>query len=1180
VVALGANGMGMTPDSRGEVGAGAAPPPFIGRHRELELLERCLADAIAGTPRFVLLGGEAGIGKSRLLKELRNVADRKGVQVFYGRCAEDLPLPYLAFVEALEVPLQELLGPDAESVRGLLRRGAGAETGDLPFSSSGAEQLRLFRAVARACVGIAQRRPTMLILEDLHWADRSTIDLLQHLVFTVADTAMRDPAALLIAATYRSAEADPRLERGVARLRREDIAVIVDVPGLEEVEVDALICRLGHGKPSHQLVRTIAATARGNPLFIQELVHDLVKRRALRRRGGYLAAIDDPSAMRLPDEIASMIAARIEPLGARSRAALGWAALLGSRFSLEMLAAVAEMPEDELLGWLEEAIRQRLLVSQGAAFEFAHPLVRRVLASEPSGARVERMHLRIAETLQRLHGGRPDDHLLEITHHLIAAGSAAEPRDVLRHARLAGERALVMSAWGDAARYFEAALAAAQSCGDCPAHDRAALHHRAAFAYSRDLDAGPCLEQYELAIAAYREIDDPCGVARAVAERTRAHVMLASAPYGALVDVEPLRQALAALGGREPLLYAQGLAILALAYWTARRPDEAERAAREALATGIGDDSLLAEAYHALALSQLHAMRLDDALGSWQQSRAHAQRAGDRWLEGVALQRIPTALIGLGRLADAEATALEAAALGRETHNWSGCSVALGNLVLVSVAVGNYALAEERAREALIMTRRARYGWAAAYFLPALAGARALRGAWSEAADALAILVEPGEVFDDPGPALQLLAWVCQQLVRAHGEIAADDVTDRLRRLASAGAPAEIVNLAGFSALVEVGDLLDDAQTAAAPYAALRVAAERGVQLTIGWCFLLDRVLAVSATHARRWMDAEQHFTTAAAAAERMGAAPELARTRLDHARMLIARGDAADRDRAAALVRDAHAEFQRLGLAPLAARAMREAERLRISCAPTQPVGDTSELSARDLDVLRRVARGRSVAEIADELAVAPASAEERIRVLLQKIGAQPDSVALAKPTASFPAAPGKSLHPLVIMFTDMEGSTAAIERLGDARAHALQRTHDAIVRAAVVVNGGAEVNHTGDGFLATFRSASGAIACAVAIQQAMARHSRSNPALAVRVRIGLNAGEPIADRELLFGAAVNLAARICARARGGQILVADVVRHLASGRGVRFTDRGRVVLKGFQGRFRVFEVPWQMEE
>src|SRR5262249_15682479 len=217
----------------------------------------------------------------------------------------------------------------------------------------------------------------------------------------------------------------------------------------------------------------------------------------------------------------------------------------------------------------------------------------------------------------------------------------------------------------------------------------------------------------------------------------------------------------------------------------------------------------------------------------------------------------------------------------------------------------------------------------------ALAAARVLRGAWSEAADAFAILVEPGQVFDDPGPALQLLGWVFQQLIRAHSEPVDDDVCDRLRRLASAGAPAEIGNLAGFSALVEAGDLLDHAPTAAAPYAALCVAAERGVVLTIGSTFLLERVLGVSATRARSWMDAERHFTAAAATAERIGAGPELAHTCLDHARMLIARNQAGDRERATALLPDAHARSERLGLIPPAERIRQVAPRLPIPPTP-----------------------------------------------------------------------------------------------------------------------------------------------------------------------------------------------------------------------------------------------------
>jgi class 3 adenylate cyclase/tetratricopeptide (TPR) repeat protein len=1016
------------------------------------------------------------------------------------------------------------------------------------------------------------------VLEDLQWADRSTIDLLQHVVFTLADAGQQQLIPFLVTATYRPAEADERLTRAVDRLRREEITVCIDVPGLDEAEIDALIPSLGLGRPTRQLVTAIHTTTGGNPLFVEEVLHDLVKRGALRRRGGYLAAVGDLDAVRLPVELTAMIAARTGPLGRRCAEVLRLAALLGSRFSPETLAAVSGLREGEVLDLLEEATRQRLLVNDSKAFEFRHPLVRHVLASEPSALRAQRMHRRIAETLEHLVADSGDDRLLEITHHLIAAGTEADPRTVLRTARLAGERALAMSAWADAARYWEAALAASVACGDATPHQRAELHHRTAFAYSRALDVGPCMEQYELAIAAYRQTGDRCGLARARAGQTRARVMVASAPYGALVELEPLREALAALGDDEPLLRAQCQVALALAYWTARQPEEAERAARAALASGVGDHRLLAEAYHALALAQLHGMHQSDAIASWERSGEHARRASDRWLEGVALQRIPVALAGLGRLAEAEATARTACALGRDTQNWSGCSLGFASLVLVDVARGDLVAAEEHAREALTMTRRARYGWAGPYFLPALACARALRGAWPEADDALTILITPGQVFDDPGPAVQLLAWVYQELVSAHGGSADSDTHDRLRRLAAAGAPPEIVNLAGFCALVETGDLLDDAPTAAAPYQALRAAADCGVVLTLGWPFLLARILGVAATHAQDWDEAERHFVAAAATAERIDAAPELARTHLDHARLLIARPSLGGRERTAALLRDALDRCETLGLTALAERTAEVARRagVRVRRRRVPPV-DPFTLSPPDLAVLRHVAQGRSAREIADALAVAPASAERRIRAVLEKVGTR--DAAQRDPGRAAPERPVDgtyAAHPLVIMFTDMVGSTAMIERLGDARAHALLRVHDATIRAALVAHGGAEVSHTGDGIMATFRSASGAIACAAAIQQDFTRHCHSHPDEPIHVRIGLNAGEPIADRESVFGAAVHLAARICARAHADQILVADLVRQLAAGSAVAFVDRRRSALKGFRGRFHLFEVTW----
>ncbi|UCH86818.1 MAG: alpha/beta fold hydrolase [Dehalococcoidia bacterium] len=164
-----------------------------------------------------------------------------------------------------------------------------------------------------------------------------------------------------------------------------------------------------------------------------------------------------------------------------------------------------------------------------------------------------------------------------------------------------------------------------------------------------------------------------------------------------------------------------------------------------------------------------------------------------------------------------------------------------------------------------------------------------------------------------------------------------------------------------------------------------------------------------------------------------------------------------------------------------------------------------------------------------------------------------------------------------VTILFTDMEGSTTLTQRLGDARAQEVLRTHNRIVRDALKAHSGSEIKHTGDGIMASFTSASRALECAIDIQRTLAQHNESNPDMPIRVRIGLNAGEPVAEEEDLFGTAVQLAARICAHAEPGEILTPIVVRELAAGKGFLLADRGDVVLRGFEDPVRLYEVRWR---
>jgi len=166
-------------------------------------------------------------------------------------------------------------------------------------------------------------------------------------------------------------------------------------------------------------------------------------------------------------------------------------------------------------------------------------------------------------------------------------------------------------------------------------------------------------------------------------------------------------------------------------------------------------------------------------------------------------------------------------------------------------------------------------------------------------------------------------------------------------------------------------------------------------------------------------------------------------------------------------------------------------------------------------------------------------------------------------------------------ILFTDVEGSTALTDRLGDAKARDLLHEHERITREALKAHGGSEVKTMGDGFMASFGSATNALECAITLQSAFAQHNESTGE-PINVRIGLNAGEPIAEddpggRGDLFGTAVNMAARIAAKAEGGEILASNVVRELVAGKNFLFNDRGETELRGFEDPVRLFEVRWR---
>jgi class 3 adenylate cyclase len=226
----------------------------------------------------------------------------------------------------------------------------------------------------------------------------------------------------------------------------------------------------------------------------------------------------------------------------------------------------------------------------------------------------------------------------------------------------------------------------------------------------------------------------------------------------------------------------------------------------------------------------------------------------------------------------------------------------------------------------------------------------------------------------------------------------------------------------------------------------------------------------------------------------------------------------------------------------------------------PTLPPDLSRELAAEIRDSHLVLLEGRSPLPFAEDT-------DALLQAIAEFLGAGGDVPTYVSATDT----------PVTILFTDMESSTENTQRLGDTTAQEVLHAHNRIVRSALSSHGGTEVKHTGDGLMVTFPSATRAVECAIAIQRAVEKYNTEHSGRGLRVRVGLNAGEPLAERGDYFGTAVQLAARVCDSCPPGDILVSRVVRDLTAGKGFAFHDRGDAALKGFLEPVRLFTVDWR---
>ena len=406
---------------------------FVGRAHELALLGASLDEARAGLPCVLLVIGQAGIGKTRLLDEFMSLATASGARTLRGACQDDVEVPYLPVASALAS-----LGGDP-----FLLAEAPAQSDD--------PRLRYFLAVTEMLLSSSADQPVLLVIEDVHWADTATLGLLRHLISVVTEEAVAQRSRLMLVITARGPDFEPASPAAsfLTRASRERGVRSMNLRPFGVPECRELIAEAFGGRPSLATVDRLVDATGGNPLVLQSA---LARLRELGVSVGD-AAIDDLVG---PTDLDHELWRRIERLGDECRELLLTAAFLGEATAIALLGEVCGFDLETSDALVDEAISHHVLIADDEHYWFEHPQLRQLVYHWPTGRQRAARHLMLAERLAPL-----DADVLVVAHHLMRAGDLADDATILAVCGKAADRSAAVGAWQLAARNAAAALAAA-----------------------------------------------------------------------------------------------------------------------------------------------------------------------------------------------------------------------------------------------------------------------------------------------------------------------------------------------------------------------------------------------------------------------------------------------------------------------------------------------------------------------------------------------------------------------------------------------------------------------------------------------------------------------------------------------------------------------------------------------
>lgn len=988
-------------------------PRFIGRGEELAELDDALARAEGGEGAVVLVSGESGIGKSRLIGEFSGKARARGATVLVGECLQlaEGELPYAPIIGALRALLhgraadqvEELVGADrAELARLLPDLGPGAG-GEADAERAPAAQARLFEQLLGTLTRLARQAPAVLVIEDLHWADRSTGDFI---AFLVRNT-RRERLALI--ASYRSEELHRRHPLGpfVIELQRSGRAVRVELRPFIRDELAEQLTAILAAPPEAALVDRLLERSEGNPFFVEELL-----------------AVSGARGAPLPESLRDALLLRVEGLSPAAQSMLRIGAVAGRTVDHALLAAVTELTDDELTDALREAVSGHVLVQDPSSdgYAFRHALLQEAVYADLLAGQRRALHMMLAGALTarpQLTGNRAGA-TAELAHHWHAA---REFDEALTASVSAGIQSEAVHALAEARVHYQRALEIwDRAAAPDPPLGRLEVIRRAADAANLSGDPERAIALGRRALDLVDEDADPV-TAALLRERLGRYLWTAGQEEDALPEY---RRAVELIPADPPsreralVLAAEGQALM-LAGHTGGSAGRCEEAVDIARLVGAG--AVEANALNTIGANLCAAGDVDRAIEATMQARRIARRLGEVEEVGRSYVNGSDALDQAGRVEESIALAREGIEIAREL----GADRGFGDFLRGEVAgrlfrSGRWAEADRLLAQ---LSERAPTGLAAIQLQGArglLAAERGQRDAAArDIAHAGALLTRmTGSMWLGP----QAIASATIQLWAGRPEAAATTVQEALadlQRHEYLFYTARLYDL-GARALADLASRAPgDKELRRRHEATAGTLLERLDDLIgqrAGRCpWVLASRGACAAELARIGGADPSPWKRAQTLWQQAGDRYQAAYARWRRAEALLTAGG--DRREAQDLSRDATAVAVALGARPLQAELQALARRARLDLgdaqAPQTARGaalERFELTPRELEVLALLADGRTNREIAGELFISDKTASVHVSHILSKLGVRNrgEAAAMAHRLGAIAAASG---HP-----------------------------------------------------------------------------------------------------------------------------------------------------------------------